>query len=959
MNVTDTERSLMVECACFTQARRHHQVLGRIGSTVLPFQVTAPALAAFSVAGALAIFGWRWWSWILPTPFDVMIAIFAPIAIAIVAQTTKVEGRDPFRAALAFGRYGIRSRRGLIAGRPPRRARRGAWSTRSMRAHVVKPPITNAVGHLAWNSAGQVWAVYRVAPAGQMHQTIEHRRGVFDRLRAAFMRLPVESQLLSVGEVIDPDRAINATTTPAGPVTPLGAELDQHATRLLVSRTMVRRAHFVAFNLVEDMSPWAQFRSGLQQASRPFGIATDPSPSEVRRYTERAAAIASQVGGLRLEPATAGTIRWLSARLLARGINEPPFDESWEPAGGVARSLPHRFAQTSVVEGGSPDDDGRRRLGRYVRIDTDDGSAFHTCLVLSDMPQRWLFPGDGEVLADLEAAAELADDGDVIEADVTVRITRVENRVALKKTGRRRTTMVRQSGEYAGSATGEPQTLDAANAALAEYEASLLANRSEPELQCTVIVHLADSSLSRLERQASSLQAQFEPANYGLVRPIGDQLNLLTMMHPASPMTSPCPDYRQYLRSQDLASMMPWCGSTVGDRAGMLLGTNLDVGVAQPVIFEPSSGPDRNRNANIGGAGVMGAGKSVLAKRLIEHVTARGGQVVTIDRSAHAEYVTFATELGEHGISTQVIQLGADTGVCLDPLRLFTGAERMTITHGFLAQLSGIESGSLESILLSEAIERVAERGGSSADVIDELSLTGDTEASVLARKLGRYTRLGELSSAVFGDGKPLDTEAGFVVFAASGLDLVGRETLENEHLARRMLDSQIAAQALLYLVAAIARRSTLGDPNRFAAALLDEFWGVKASPYGAALVEEWLREGRKNRAAVWLFSQHANDFAEDSIRSFLATRFLLRQDTRSAAQAGLKFLELDDQTGLMERIASPNPDDGGLGAGMGLMRDMSGRVGLIKIHESLSEGLRSAADTNPSRPKMPRVSAA
>lgn len=134
MNVSDRDRSLMVECGCFTQARRHHQVLGKIGSTVLPFQITAPALAAFSVVAALLVFGWRWWSWILPTPFDVMIAIIAPVAIAIVAQTTKIEGRDPFRAAVAIGRYGIRSRRGLVAGKPERRPRRGVWSTRSMRA---------------------------------------------------------------------------------------------------------------------------------------------------------------------------------------------------------------------------------------------------------------------------------------------------------------------------------------------------------------------------------------------------------------------------------------------------------------------------------------------------------------------------------------------------------------------------------------------------------------------------------------------------------------------------------------------------------------------------------------------------------------------------------------------------------------------------------------------------------
>ena len=123
--------SAVVECGCFTRARRHHQVLGRIGGTVLPFQVTAPSLVAFSVVAGLGVFGWRWWSWLLPTPFDVMAVLCAPVLVAVVAQTTRVEGRDPFRAGLAALRYLGRPRGGLVAGRrAPRHLRRAGreWS---------------------------------------------------------------------------------------------------------------------------------------------------------------------------------------------------------------------------------------------------------------------------------------------------------------------------------------------------------------------------------------------------------------------------------------------------------------------------------------------------------------------------------------------------------------------------------------------------------------------------------------------------------------------------------------------------------------------------------------------------------------------------------------------------------------------------------------------------------------
>ena len=385
-------------------------------------------------------------------------------------------------------------------------------------------------------------------------------------------------------------------------------------------------------------------------------------------------------------------------------------------AGRAGGSLFGPYGDVRFVEGGDRSDEGRGRIGRYVRCDTDRSSTYHTCLVLAEMPSTWTFPGGAEFLAYLESAAETGADGEVIEADVCVRIRRIGNTEALRKVRRKRSKLAWQRGEYAGNITGVPGSLGTSAGLLDDMQATLEANRAEPELLCTVIVHLADVSLPRLERHAAALQAQFEPANFGLVRPIGEQLRLLSMMTPGSATTPPAADFAQHLLARDLAACLPLCGGGVGDDRGGLLGSLLDAGRNQPVMIDPGRGPAKNRSGNIAAVGGLGGGKSVTAKRLVETTVADGGQVITIDRTEAGEYVRFADALAGCGVSTQVIRLGVDTGVCLDPLRVFAGDERITVTVGFLSQLCAVDTGSLEATTLAEAVETVARRRDAAAE---------------------------------------------------------------------------------------------------------------------------------------------------------------------------------------------------------------------------------------------------
>lgn len=130
---TVNDEITFIDCACYTHGRRHPEVLGSLGATTLPFQITAPALVAFFLTGVAMVGTWvngGWWTWLLPTPFNAILCVIVPIVMGAVAQYARIDGRSPLVGGLAFARYGLRTRHGVVAGRPAPRPRRRRMTTR-------------------------------------------------------------------------------------------------------------------------------------------------------------------------------------------------------------------------------------------------------------------------------------------------------------------------------------------------------------------------------------------------------------------------------------------------------------------------------------------------------------------------------------------------------------------------------------------------------------------------------------------------------------------------------------------------------------------------------------------------------------------------------------------------------------------------------------------------------------
>src|SRR5690606_24703809 len=307
-----------------------------------------------------------------------------------------------------------------------------------------------------------------------------------------------------------------------------------------------------------------------------------------------------------------------------------------------------------------------------------------------------------------------------------------------------------------GELTGAPPQLAAASQAIDEERTALGASPAEPELQVAILLSLASDDLEDLEDQAAALGALFKPHEYGLGRPTGGQVALLRSMLPGTRAAPVCNDYTQFMLARDLAAGSPFCGSDVGDPTGLLLGLSLDGGNGTPVLFDPAFGPQANASPSLAAVGRLGSGKSFLLKRLCWDTVARGGQVVTIDRTRSGEYARFAAAVPGR---VQVVRVEAGADVRLDPFRTFEVDEARTVALGVLALLAGCSPHSDEGAALAEAVDRVAEQPAPTLGaVLDELARMGDDRsqpdpaARALVRRLAHHRR-SPAGQIAFGEG--------------------------------------------------------------------------------------------------------------------------------------------------------------------------------------------------------------
>lgn len=826
-------------------------------------------------------------------------------------------------------------------------------------------PTQMMSGNLRWMADGSVWADWILQGLPYGLEGIKQKRRARDAHVGLLRSLLGESLLLGLCADVDPgtivQRMLDGVDAKAHP------DWIRECQATLDSLGQVRpgeRVYWLSVPLASDSSKrWTgAMRAHLNVLRTALGLKREvPSSEEVTYYEDAARRVWEKIppvfGPRR---ATVAQMVWLHEHLMHRGLRAEL--DVPEP-GALALSSGSALSRPWVDEAGVSDLENKQPrtaalANRYVKVRAaDDPSSIATyqaqSLIASVPSDGFAFPG-GEMLGRLDQAGLYTDWAMRLSVTAGASVA-ADNDKALRNLNEQ---YLQREGEVS---TGT-SVLDVAAASLAEYSSTLQNDKLEVECQATMILSVAAATPDLLRPQQEALAGYISDAGYKLAQPVGFQEQLWWAFHPGTRSTGLLREFAQVTTSRDLACLVPFTSSHLGDRDGILLGLNLangplladDVpcGPTSSVMWNPAGSKLREASGSIAITGDLGSGKSYLIKKITGSIIDRGGLAVIVDRTQMGEY-----EMWAESVTDTVVADIAHPKVSLDPLRLFGPGEGARIAQSFLTPLLNMPVTSPEGVLLSEVLEPgylAARQMTALGDLLEHLLTNCDLPgASEVGRKLAVFARK-DIGRIIFDSTlPPLEGFTTSLVIRTHKVQLPRRAELENQHLFAQLSLEKIFGRAFYALIADLARAITFADQNRLAAFVADETHGMTISSEAEAANEDLVRDGRKHAALAVFGSQDASDFGSQTLRGLIPTRVLMRHRDRHLAVRGLEFLDLnptDDLVDLVTKDTSPLISGQGVPRhrrGEMLMRDAYGRVGRGKILAPYAADRAAAASTS------------
>lgn len=366
-----------------------------------------------------------------------------------------------------------------------------------------------------------------------------------------------------------------------------------------------------------------------------------------------------------------------------------------------------------------------------------------------------------------------------------------------------------------------------------------------------------------------------------------------------------------------------------------------------------------NSSLFLAGRGMIPTHNSVLLKKLAGDVVDRNGRVISADRTQLGEWATWARSV------TRATIVDVDDPVAsLDPLRLFGARAGSRVTQSFLTPLLNISPTTDRGVLLSDVLDppylaehRIHGLGDLLAHLHTGCQLPGADE---LARTMNVFARR-DFGRVIFDQSLPvLDVRSPAVVIRTHTLELPSASELEHQHLFTQMRLEKIFGRAMYALIAALARQVCFADSSELALFVVDEAHHITSSPEGEREIIDFVRDGRKHKAAIALGSHDPQaDFGSATLRGLIPTRILMRHRDVTLAKRGLAWLDLDpDDDDLVEELTGGTSPvtAGGVPAhrrGEAFMRDAIGNIGRLKVLVPSVPARATAVLTSPQEAKF------
>ena len=815
----------------------------------------------------------------------------------------------------------------------------------------MKIPTIALHDNLRFTTSGQVWADFLLTGVNYGLRAPEEKDRVRLLHQALFRALPGESLMLGLCSTLDPHQVVERMLD--------GVDVNEcpdwvaECEATLESIEQLRpgyRIFWLSVPLSNDGTRAAStFTAARTSIEATLGLpAAKPSAAHLKAAAMKARQVAETIPALfHPTPVTPAQMVWLHQHMIDRGL----YLDALLPEQGINNVPKRRSALLAPLldEGGRTDDEKRTLFNplkrRYLKVQSsapgdEDAASYQAMLMVSDVPDGELpFPG-GEMLGRLDECG--------LTVDWAMRLTVRSSGEVLRSNQRALETLNEQFNQREGELSHGVSALDRHAEDLSEYAAVMEGNKLEVECQATFILSVAAADPDEVRSQAKALAGWFSEAGYRLAQPVGYQQEMWWQCHPGMPTSPLTREYAQLTTSETLSAMVPLSTAHVGDNAGTLLAININNGPmldehtpcgSSPLIFHnPDGATDRNVSGSTAIIGDLGSGKSYTLKKEAGAILDRGGRVIVTDRTNMGEWAVWAEALAD----PRIVDVSEPVW-SLDPLRIFDPATGSRIAQSFLTPLLDIAPTSEKGVLLSEVLEadyltkhHITGLGPLVNHLADNCPIDGAKELARLIRVFSRK----DLGRVVFDATLPaLNLDHPIIVVRTHQLALPKRSELDHEHLFRQMGLEKLFGRAMFALITSIAKRECFSDRDQLAAFVVDEAHAVTSSTEGANELVDFIRDGRKHRAVVYLGSHDPDeDFPSETMRGLIPFRVLMRHRDKTLAQNGLRWLDLDhtDHTliDLITKDTSPQIGDEVPPHRRGecLIRDASGAVGRARI---------------------------
>ena len=663
------------------------------------------------------------------------------------------------------------------------------------------------------------------------------------------------------------------------------------------------------------------------------GLANNMAASWPSVFNHRPLTVAEQVWGLRY---TQGR----GAEALADPFDSPDLAEDlWTLKGRAAVGEP-------VLDPGGLTDLENPRLQsvtapirrRWLKVISDTGAtSYQAGLVLADVPAGGMNSPGGEFLGRIDEIG--------VPVDIAIRMAVRTRSEGLRRNRRGFTMLADQVDQVEGSQSMASLSAGMQEAArlLVEYNQRLSIDTKEVEIEPVVLLSAAAASDEAVDQLVTEFQQAPGNKDFTWARPVGAEADVFWAMQPGGRLTPRLRDYRHITTGADFAAAAPMMTTRLGAAKGSLLGVNTTSPLLSTVHIDSIGESERNFSPSTAWVAELGAGKSYSMKTVCGDEVDRGTVGFAIDGSATREWATFAQSLD----ATVEIADVENPAVSLDPLRVLPLHRAGPVMQSFLVKLCDFSATSREGTTLAKVLKPTYLRKHQITSSSRLLAHLRDSEfelASQIADRISVFAdpdMAGSLADVVFDETlPPLDLTAQMIVVGTHGVKIPTEAELTSAHRYNRLGVDKLFGQAFFLLIAKYAYEVCFRDASQPAMFFVDETWRVTLSEEGSAIVLEFLRDGRKVKASIYLGSHDPTiDFGNETISALIGTKIVLRHRSKSLAEKAVRWLGFDpaQRPDLVESVQSFSPQNAKGEVpperrGEGMMVDSMAQFGYIKI---------------------------